>query len=279
MSDIVFVSDFFVEQVLGGGELNDYECHSLLSERGFTTHRVNSHLLSVDDLDHNHVYIISNFINLSEQVKDKMSDYKYIIYEHDHKYIKNRNPALFVNFVAPDNMLINIDFYKNAKAVLCQSEFHMDIVYKNTKLNNLINLSGNLWSKESLDFMSSMCDKEKTDSFAILDSKIGHKNTTGCVNYCLSKGGNYNLISDNNYFSFLTKLGKNKKFIFIPRTPETLSRVCVEARMMNMSVVVNELVGASKESWFSLKGKELVELMFSKRETIIDTMLGILDEK
>jgi hypothetical protein len=181
--------------------------------------------------------------------------------------------------VAPDNMLTNISFYKNAKAVLCQSKFHLDIVYKNTKLDNLINLSGNLWSKKSLDFMASMSDKKKTDSFAILDSKIGHKNTMGCINYCLSKGGNYNLISDNNYFSFLTKLGQNKRFIFIPKTPETLSRVCVEARMMNMSVIVNELVGASKESWFSLKGKELVELMFSKRETIVDTLLDVINEE
>jgi hypothetical protein len=49
--------------------------------------------------------------------------------------------------------------------------------------------------------------------------------------------------------------------------------------MMNMSVIVNELVGASKESWFSLKGKELVELMFSKRETIVDTLLDVINEE
>jgi len=279
MNDIVFISDFFVEQILGGGELNDFECYNLLTERGFKTHRINSHLVNVGDLDPNHTYVISNFINLNKNVKNKLADYKYIIYEHDHKYIKNRNPAAFIDFEAPNNMLVNIDFYKNAKAVLCQSQFHLNIVHKNTRLDNLINLSGNLWSTKSLDFMSSISDKQKTDSFAILDSKIGHKNTTGCINYCLSKGGNYNLISDNNYFSFLTKLGKNKRFIFIPKTPETLSRVCVEARMMNMSVVVNDLVGASKESWFSLKGKELVEFMFSKRETIINTLLDTINEE
>ena len=279
MNDIVFISDFFVEQILGGGELNDFECYNLLTERGFKTHRINSHLVNVGDLDPNHTYVISNFINLNENVKNKLADYKYIIYEHDHKYIKNRNPAAFIDFKAPNNMLVNIDFYKNAKAVLCQSQFHLNIVHKNTRLDNLINLSGNLWSTKSLDFMSSISDKQKTDSFAILDSKIGHKNTTGCINYCLSKGGNYNLISDNNYFSFLTKLGKNKRFIFIPKTPETLSRVCVEARMMNMSVVVNDLVGASKESWFSFKGKELVEFMFSKRETIINTLLDTINEE
>tara|TARA_R100001443_G_scaffold115157_1_gene132278 strand:- start:789 stop:1628 length:840 start_codon:yes stop_codon:yes gene_type:complete len=279
MSKVVFISDFFVEQILGGGELNDFECYSLLTERGFTTYRINSHLMTTDDLEHNSIYVISNFINLNQNVKNKLAEYKYIIYEHDHKYIKNRNPASFVDFKAPNAMLVNIDFYKNAKAVLCQSEFHLNIVHKNTRLDNLINLSGNLWSTKSLDFMSSVCDKEKTDTFAVLDSKIAHKNTIGCINYCLSKGGDYNLISDNNYFSFLTKLGENKKFVFIPKTPETLSRVCVEARMMNMSVIVNDLVGASKESWFSLKGKELIQFMFSKRQTIVDTLLDIINEE
>ncbi len=43
---------------------------------------------------------------------------KYLIYEQDHKYLKNRNPISFVNFIAPKNMLANIDFYSGAKKVL-----------------------------------------------------------------------------------------------------------------------------------------------------------------
>lgn len=275
MSKVVFVSDFFVEQILGGGELNDFECYNLLTERGFMTHRINSHLMTTDDLEHNSIYVISNFINLNENVKNKLAEYKYIIYEHDHKYIKNRNPASFVDFKAPNAMLVNIDFYKNAKAVLCQSEFHLNIVHKNTRLDNLINLSGNVWSTESLEFMRNISSIEKQNRTSILKSNIGHKNTSGAINYCISKNEQYDLISDKDYYSFLSKLGKNRKFVFFPKTPETLSRICVEARMMNMSVAVNSLIGASKEKWYALKGEELINHMIQKRDNIVDTIIGL----
>ena len=57
-----------------------------------------------------------------------------------------------------------------------------------------------------------------------------------------------------------------------------LSRICVEARMMNMSVIVNGLVGASKEEWYTLKGEELIDYMIQKREKIVETIIGLFDE-
>ena len=231
--------------------------------------------MTTDDLEHNSIYVISNFINLNENVKNKLAEYKYIIYEHDHKYIKNRNPASFVDFKAPNAMLVNIDFYKNAKAVLCQSEFHLNIVHKNTRLDNLINLSGNVWSTESLEFMRNISSIEKQNRTSILKSNIGHKNTSGAINYCISKNEQYDLISDKDYYSFLSKMGKNRKFVFFPKTPETRSRICVEARMMNMSVAVNSLIRASKEKWYALKGEELINHMIQKRDNIVDTIIGL----
>ena len=278
MSNFVFISDFFVEQVLGGGELNDYEIYKTFLQKGLNTNRINSHSFSKQQLEKENFYVISNFINLKKDVKDSLKDYKYIIYEHDHKYIRSRNPALYKNFMAPKDQIINHDFYKNALAILCQSQFHADIVYKNLGLQNIINLSGNVWSIESLEFMRQVSKTEKINKISILNTKTSHKNTYGAINYCIQKKQEYGLISDSNYYSFLKKLGVNKKFIFLPKTPETLSRICVEARMMNMSVIVNGLVGASKEEWYTLKGEELIDYMIQKREKIVETIIGLFDE-
>lgn len=278
MSNFVFISDFFVEQVLGGGELNDYEIYKTFLQRGLNTNRINSHSFSKQQLEKENFYVISNFINLKKDVKDSLKDYKYIIYEHDHKYIRSRNPALYKNFMAPKDQIINHDFYKNALAILCQSQFHADIVYKNLGLQNIINLSGNVWSIESLEFMRQVSKTEKINKISILNTKTSHKNTYGAIIYCIQKKQEYDLISDSSYYSFLKKLGSNKKFIFLPKTPETLSRICVEARMMNMSVIVNGLVGASKEEWYTLKGEELIDYMIQKREKIVETIIGLFDE-
>ena len=59
--------------------------------------------------------------------------------------------------------------------------------------------------------------------------------------------------------------------------PETLSRIVVEARMMGCSVITNELVGATSEEWFKLKGEELIDLMVEKRETIASILEDLVN--
>ena len=68
-------------------------------------------------------------------------------------------------------------------------------------------------------------------------------------------------------------MGINKSLVFLPETPETLSRVIVEARMMNMGVVTNKLVGAASEPWYSLKGHDLIKVFHDKRDEITDIVL------
>ena len=136
----VFIADFFADQVPGGGELNNEELISILRE-DHDVKKVNSHLVSKQYLESNLAakYIISNFINLSEECKKYLiENCKYIIYEHDHKYLIDRNPALYKDFLAPKERIVNFEFYQNALAVFCQSSFHQEIVYKNLKLDNIV---------------------------------------------------------------------------------------------------------------------------------------------
>ena len=71
-------------------------------------------------------------------------------------------------------------------------------------------------------------------------------------------------------------ISNNNKFMFLPKTPETLSRVVVEARMMGIKTITNKNVGASYESWFSLKGKELISHMHNKRTEIPNIIREII---
>ena len=63
---------------------------------------------------------------------------------------------------------------------------------------------------------------------------------------------------------------------FFPKTPETLSRVVVEARMMGMSVIVNKMIGATREPWYELKGYELIEYMHAKKIAIKEIVVESL---
>jgi len=267
---IIFIADFFANQVLGGGELNNEELLEMLVIDGYDVIKINSHNLTSAHIEKykNDCFIVANFVNIRKELIPKFYNKNYLIYEHDHKYMISRNPGVYPGFKAPPEHLVHIDFYKNARAVLCQSHFHLEIVKMNTDLKNLVNLSGNLWSLKSLALMRELSTKEKINKFSIMDSPIEHKNTREAIMYCVHTNKEYDLIKSSNYETFLEKLSNNKTFVFFPKTPETLSRVVVEARMMGMSVVVNKMIGATREEWYRLKGEELIDHMIEKRNTI-----------
>ena len=188
---IVFIADFFVNQVLGGGELNNEELLKILEDSSHQVIKINSHLVNSQFIKKHHdaKFIIANFINLREDCKKYITDTcDYVIYEHDHKYLTTRNPGVFPDFIAPKEHVINLEFYQNANAVLCQSSFHADIAQKNTELDNIVNLGGNIWDMDSLKFMSEQAKIEKQPTYAIMNSQIKHKNTVGAIRFCNAKG-------------------------------------------------------------------------------------------
>lgn len=279
--DIVFIADAFEEDIAGGGEINNSEVIQQLEARGYKVYCIHSHKVTPKFVKNNKhsFFILGNFVLMSPPSMREVTNTDYLIYEHDHKYLKSRNPAIYADYLAPKQEVINLELYRQAKAVLCQSKFHKDIVFKNTGLNNLISLGGNLWSNESLEHMSNLSRTQKCDRYSILDSGIRHKGTREACMFCQHKGYEFELVKDRDYFTFLSKLGANSNFVFFPQTPETLSRVVVEARMMGLKIISNDNIGATKEEWFRLKGEKLIDYMFEKKAEIMNTITGIIDNK
>lgn len=277
----VFVADFFADEILGGGEINNEVLINMLRARGHSVIKSKSISTTKQVIQENleACFVISNFVQLDPRIVRALQNLDYIIYEHDHKYLRHRNPALFANYQAPPQEIVNKDFYSNALAVLCQSQFHCDILRKNINIDNVKNLGGNIWSDDTLDYISSLVSNSKENKFSVMQSNIPHKNTAGCIRYCESQSSEYKLVSSSDYHDFLRQLSENKKLVFLPQTPETLSRVVVEARMLGVEVHANSRVGASSESWFSLKGQPLIDFMRQKKEDIADSIEEIFSDK
>tara|TARA_R110000796_G_scaffold146898_1_gene263612 strand:+ start:38 stop:1663 length:1626 start_codon:yes stop_codon:yes gene_type:complete len=278
---IIYICDYMVEHVAGGAELNDSELIKILIENNHKVTKIQSHFVTPDYIRHNKnsFFIISNFINLSMPSRSILKNLNYLIYEHDHKYLKTRNPASYKNLTADPTNIINFQFYKNARAILCQSSFHEQILQKNLNIKNTINLSGNLWSLSILEFIRKLSNNKKRNICSILNSSIKHKNTSLAVLLCEKKNIKYQLISNPKYEDFLYSLSLNKKFMFLPQTPETLSRVVVEARMLGCSVITNNMIGATQEPWFDLKKDNLIDYMIKKRLEIVSTIEGLITPK
>jgi len=273
MKKIVFVSDFFENQVSGGAEI----CDGVLIRELSKTHKICKFNSSEFTVKHFNLYkscgfsfLISNFVGLSEDVKKVISlDGEYCIIEHDHKYLKTRNPSIFANFKAPEQMLINVNFYRSAKKVFCQSIKHYEVLKSNLNIDNVVNLGCSLWSKEQTDIIRNAINKEKNDKAFIINDQNPIKGTPKALEFCDSKQLEYDLFDKMEYSQFIEKLAKYDKFVFFPNTLETFSRIILEARMLNCKLVTNNLNGCTYEEWFKgLKGSDLVDFVDQKREEI-----------
>ena len=96
------ISDYLPDEVLGGCEINNAELANILRARGHKVlEKKSTFLESIDVIDNRHVfYIISNFIELNPATIEELKKTKYVIYEHDHKYLRTRNPAIYEDFKA-----------------------------------------------------------------------------------------------------------------------------------------------------------------------------------
>ena len=138
MSEVIFLQDFFAHQHLGGAELHDDVVARHFESKGLLFAKINTYNLTPEYvLKHrDKKWFISNFVALKNVCKALLAKHcTYLIYEHDYKFLKNRNPIGYPEFLAPDEThKYNFTFYQNAAAVVCLSKMHRSIFEKNLTL-------------------------------------------------------------------------------------------------------------------------------------------------
>src|SRR3972149_5900407 len=196
--NVVYVADYFINEVVGGAELHGEEIikglRSLFYEVSLCKSQDITPELIIQKKDH--FWLISNFMMLSEVSKNFFIQNKilYAIIENDHKYCKSNNPMLYLNLLIPEDQIQNKDFYKNAKAVFCQSRLHCETVQKNLILKNIVNLGCNLWSNETVSLLRQHIGRPKTRKFGIMQTNNKNKGMLEAIKYCNQNSINADLI-------------------------------------------------------------------------------------
>lgn len=287
MQKILFIADFFVNEIAGGAEIYDDILVSLFEADGIDVVK-----FKTSEVSHRHVHlyrecgyhiVVSNFCALTSDTMRAMvaKPGSYSIVEHDHKYLPNRNPSIYDDFQAPPERIINRHFYANAKNVFAQSKIHAEVIRKNLKIANVINLGMSLWTDELLTIIENHLDDEKQPDASIIESNNPTKNTVGSVEHCKQKGIDYTLIGSNDYETYISQLASHQAYVYIPVVLETFNRVLLEARMLNCRLITTNLNGCIWEEWFKkYKGKELIEFVREQRGRVYnDIKTAIFEER
>jgi|15BtaG_2_1085339.scaffolds.fasta_scaffold00035_39 hypothetical protein len=279
--ECVFISDFYKSDLnnKGGAENNDSVLLSSLRTRGVEVEEVycQDATPSFIEKNKNKKFIISNFIKLTEESKHSLKDKFYLIYEHDHKYLKTRDPSKYANFLAPPDHTLNNEFYKNAASVVCLSKIQAECVKNNLKITNVDNIGCSLWSKEKLDFISSISTTEKQKDYCIVNSRNVVKGTKQAVSFCQRSDYEFDFIESSIEEEFLKKMASYQTLVYIPTVLESLCRLVVEAKMLNCGVITKiQMLGAASEEWWSLNGEPLISAIRQKNEDAINLFIDIL---
>lgn len=271
----IFIADFFAEDLIGGGELCNKTLIQYLQKKKHEVIKIHSHEVSKEFLESllDYKIIVANFINLSQECKNYISENRqYVIYEHDHKYLKTRDPSSFSDYKAPHYFIINEEFYNNADCVIAQSNLHGSVIKKNLPKSNVYSVGISLWSDKELNFIKQrnyLGSSKYVDGWFVLDSKIRHKGTDKSIKWCEDNNKKYHLNSGE-WEDLIETMKYSDGFVFFPQTLETMSRIVVEARMCGLKVVCSSNIGAVHEEWFTMKGDELIEYHRKKRDEFVD---------
>jgi len=278
MKKVLFVADFYRKELLGGAESNDANLIKYLSTRCDLV-CCKSRSLTEEDIKNADSIIVSNFIDLSEELKNSIKNSNpYIIYEHDHKYVKTRDPSVFVNSIPPRNMIINEDFYIKAKSVVVLSKICKEILEKNIPEANVHSIGCSLWSKETFDCIEELSAREKTEDLCIMKSSNPWKNYDKALEYCTQNNISPVELESPDYRTFLEQMSACKRFLFLPGLLETFSRVSAEAKMMGLSLLTTpKKLGFYSEEIHKLSGIELIDELRKRNERALAKFEELLE--
>tara|TARA_Y100001963_G_scaffold158098_1_gene256511 strand:+ start:562 stop:1398 length:837 start_codon:yes stop_codon:yes gene_type:complete len=276
---VLFVADLYSHQINGGGENNDAVLINYLRDQGVDVKLAHTQELNPAAVDAHDTLIVSNFVLLSEEMKAYISaNADYIIYEHDHKYVRTRDPSKFHAFLAPPEHLINVDFYRKARKVVVLSQICKEVIEKNLQLTNVHNIGTSLWSKEKFEFIRS-AQKDKNKEYAVVNSTNPTKGTPAAVKFCTEKALQFEFIGSTDQYTFLRELAQFKVLVFIPQVLETFCRLVAEAKMLDCKVYTKKaLIGFMSESIGNQSGEELIDSLEKRTNVALDYFYDLVKE-
>jgi len=277
MKNIGFIADFYFDELSNGAESNDHNLINFLAIHN-DVHCFRSSSVTEAKLEPMDCVIISNFTHLSYKLRQYLiENKKYIIYEHDHKYVRTRDPAEFKDFNIPPEKIINKNFYEKAHCVVVLSQICKNIIQKNMKNVNVKNIGCSLWSDEKFELLHQLSGSDKNGKVCLMKSENPTKNYYTAVAYCNKNNIEYETLSEQGHDDFLKSLSKYDTLVFIPRVLETFSRLCAEAKMLNLKILTNKkLIGFFSEDCSSLDGIELIEELKKRNKNALNLFEELL---
>lgn len=278
--NLCYVADFFAnEEDYGGAAMVDKAIMDRLNKKfDFVSYK------NIKPIKNDTFYIIANRSLFPRDYLNSFKKNQYIVIEHDSQFDKGRpgtngrNPYMYnAKGIVPDEFKQDLDFYKKARKVFLQTDFHKKLFEDNNIQGNLESLKSTIFSTDDFKLIKSVNNENiiPNRKYCIVNSNVWLKGTPQAIQFCEENNLEFDLINPNkNRKEFFSTLAKYSTLVFFPLSPESCCRLVMEAKMLGLNVITTKNYGASTSEWFKLTGNNLI----SEIENLNLKSISIIEE-
>lgn len=263
-TQVIFVSDLFVEDYVGGAELTT---QALIDSCDLSYHKIRS-----KDLRSSHIqrmkqahWIFGNFSGITADLLPLIiQNLKYSVLEYDYKFCKFRSPEKHqVATGTPCDCHNSIhgkmiaSFLLNSKTIFWMSE-KQSLAYKSRF--PFLDRGGDLvlssvFDQKTLNYLKELrveaTISERNSSWIVLGSDSWVKGFENARKWCESNHLPHEIVWNVPYSSLLQKMSKSKGFVYLPAGGDTCPRMVIEAKLLGCELHINDYVQHGNENWFA----------------------------
>lgn len=277
---VVFVSDMFVEDYVGGAELTS---QALIDASPFEVYKLHSRDVTLPIMQQaaDRFWVFGNFTELNPQlIPSIVGNLKYSILEYDYKYCKARSPEkhMEISKMPCDchnqmNGKIVSAFFFGAMHLWWMSEkqrerYTMLFPFLTDKDNTVLS---SVFDDATLALIKALRAKyagADRKGWIVLGSNSWIKGADAAKKWCEDNKKEYEVVWNLPYEQLLEKLAQAEGFVYLPPGGDTCPRMVIEAKLLGCKLQLNEFVQHKDEEWFATDDLQAIEeYLYTARKT------------
>lgn len=262
---LVFVSDMFVEDYVGGAELTT---QALIDASPLEVFKLHSRDVTMDLLKEgqDRFWIFGNFCQMNAQlIPTIVGNLKYSIVEYDFKYCQARSPEKhFKETGMPcdcanqmSGKMISAFFYGSLGIWWMsekQKERYLTVFpFLNDRSNTVISSVFDAKTLGTLKLLRQTADisAKPRKGWIVLGSDSWIKGADDARKWCEATGKECEIVWGLPYEEVLQKLSQAEGFVYLPQGGDTCPRMVIEAKLLGCKLHLNDNVMHKDEEWFA----------------------------
>lgn len=269
--DVIFVSDVFIDDYVGGAELTS---QALIDESPYKVSKVHSRDVTLDLLKKGHekFWLFGNFADMnSNLIPTIIGNIKYSVVEYDFKYCRYRSPEKHQVATGQPcdchdqmNGKVVSAFYHGAQGLWWMSEKQMQVYHHHYPFlaDNFNWVLSSVFDKKTLAKLKILREniaKPPIQKWITCGSKSWIKGAAAGEQWCKDNNKDYEVVWDISYDEMLAKFASSYGFVFLPPGADTCPRQVIEAKLLNCELHLNDNVLHKDEEWFNTSDLSTIE--------------------